>query len=72
MAAQVPDEVVHEFTAAAPYDTLVGAVEKRFGGLVDSIALGFGDGTPDGLARELIEDLRRIPQGFTGFPTAWR
>jgi len=72
MAAQVPDDVVHEFTAVAPYDRLVGAVEKRFGGLVDSIALGFGEGTPTGLARELVQDLRRVPQAFAGFPTAWR
>src|SRR5690606_30059089 len=72
MAAQVPDEVVHEFAAVAPYDGLVAAVEKRFGGLVDSIALGFPDDTPEGLARELVQDLRRIPHEFAGFPTTWR
>jgi probable F420-dependent oxidoreductase len=71
MAAQVPDEVVHEFVAVAPYDGLVGAVEKRFGGLVDSIAVGFPDDTPAGLARELVQDLRRIPQTFDGFPVRW-
>lgn len=72
MAAEVPDDVLYEFAAVAPYDQLVGAVEKRFGGLVDSIAIGFPDDTPEGLAREVIEDLRRIPQTFAGFPTAWR
>jgi hypothetical protein len=71
MAAQVPDEVVHEFVAAAPYDQLVGAVEKRFGGLVDSIAIGFPDDAPEGLARELLQDLRRIPHAFEGFPDSW-
>jgi probable F420-dependent oxidoreductase len=72
MAKQVPDDVVHEFAAIAPHDQLVVAVEKRFGGLVDSIALGFAEDTPDGLARELIQDLRRIPQTFEGFPADWR
>src|SRR5690606_11894107 len=72
MAAQVPDEVVHTFAAVAPYSGLAAAVEKRFGGLVDAIALGFGESTPDGLARELIQDLQRIPHRFTGFPTDWR
>jgi probable F420-dependent oxidoreductase len=72
MAAQVPDEVVHTFAAVAPYSGLAAAVEKRFGGLVDSIALGFGESTPEGLARELIQDLQRIPHRFTGFPTDWR
>ncbi|MCL4684471.1 TIGR03617 family F420-dependent LLM class oxidoreductase [Myxococcota bacterium] len=71
MAAQIPDDVLHEFAAIAPYDQLVGAVEKRFGGLVDSVAIGFPDETPDGLAREIIEDLRRIPQTFAGFPARW-
>jgi probable F420-dependent oxidoreductase len=71
MAKQVPDDVVHEFAAVAPYDQLVGAVEKRFGGLVDSIALGFSEETPVGLARELVSDLRRLPQTFEGFPTSW-
>jgi probable F420-dependent oxidoreductase len=71
MAAQIPDDVLTEFTAIAPYDQLVGAVEKRFGGLVDSVAIGFPDDTPEGLAREVIADLRRIPQAFTGFPARW-
>lgn len=72
MAAEVPDDVLHEFAAVAPYDQLVGAVEKRFGGLVDAVAIGFPDDTPAGLARELVQDLRRIPQTFEGFPTKWR
>ena len=71
MAAQVPDEVVHEFTATAPYSELKPAVERRFGGLVDSIAFGFPDDVPTGLARELIDDLRTIPQTFQGFPSKW-
>ena len=71
MAAQVPDEVVHEFTATAPYSELKQAVEKRFGGLVDSIAFGVPDDVPTGLARELVDDLRAIPQTFQGFPTKW-
>jgi len=72
MAAEVPDDVLHEFAAIAPYDQLVGAVEKRFGGLVDAVAIGFPDDTPAGLARELVQDLRRLPQAFEGFPTEWR
>jgi probable F420-dependent oxidoreductase len=71
MAAAVPDDVVHEFCAVAPHAELVGAVEKRFGGLVDSIALGFSDDVPEGFARELLADLRAIPHAFEGFPTAW-
>ena len=71
MAAQVPDDVVHEFTATAPYSELKPAVDRRFGGLVDSIAFGFPDDVPAGLASELVADLRTIPQTFQGFPRSW-
>jgi probable F420-dependent oxidoreductase len=71
MAAQVPDDVVHEFVAVAPWSELRGAVEKRFGGLVDSIAIGFAEDVPEGQAREIVADLRVIPQGFRGFRRDW-
>lgn len=71
MAKQVPDDVVHAFVAAAPYRELKGAVEKRFGGLVDSIALGLAGEVPDGVAREVVQDLRSIPRTFEGFPQSW-
>jgi len=71
MAAEVSDDVVHEFAAVAPYDDLVDAVGRRFGGMVDSIAIGFADDVPEGLGRELLQDLRRIPHAFEGFPTKW-
>src|SRR5262245_13354098 len=67
MAAEVPDEVVREFTAVAPYAELPTAIETRFGGIADTLTLGFAPGTPAGLQRELLQDLRRIPARFTGF-----
>ncbi len=71
MAREVPDEVVHEFTAVATYDTLTDAIRTRFGGLVDAIAVGFPRNTERGLVRELVEDLRSIPSPFQGFPKEW-
>jgi len=67
MAAQVPDDVVHTFAAVAPHDQLVETVDRRFGGLVDAVALSFADGTPDGLARELIADLKKIPSPYSAY-----
>jgi probable F420-dependent oxidoreductase len=71
MAAQVPDEVLEVFAAIGPYDRIAGEIERRFGGLADAIALSFPDGTPPGLAREVVQDVRRIPSAFRGFPRAW-
>ena len=71
LAQEVPDEVVHEFVAAGRYDELAGAIEKRFGGISDSIAMDFTADTPDGLRRELLADVREIPSSFTGFRPDW-
>lgn len=70
MAAEIPDDVLHEFTAVARYDELTDAIRDRFGGIADSITLDFA-GAGTGLQRELMEDLQRIPCAFSGFPDAW-
>jgi hypothetical protein len=71
MAAEVPDEVVRTFAAVAPYSELKQAVSERFGGVADSIQLGFGPNTAAGLQRELLQDLATIPAAFEGFDLHW-
>jgi probable F420-dependent oxidoreductase len=64
MPPLVSDDVVHAFSACATYEGLAAAIEKRFGGLSDSVAVGFPRGTPDGLVREILADVKRIPSPF--------
>jgi len=71
MAAEVPDEVLHEFAAVGTYDELPAAIERRFGGLVDTIALDIHPGTPSGRARELLQDVKRIASPFEGPARSW-
>jgi probable F420-dependent oxidoreductase len=71
MASRVSDDVVRLFTAVATYDELPREVEKRFGGIADVIGIGFMERTPDGLKRELVQDLKRIPSPFRGFRKTW-
>lgn len=71
MASEIPDEVVEEFTAIGRYDQLEAVLAKRFGGLSDALTLDFTTGTPPSLAKDLIEDLRRIPAAFESFPSQW-
>ena len=66
MAAQVTDDVLHAFTAVATYDGLRKAVEARFGGFTDSIELGLPPDLAPGEARELLQDVRRIPAAYVG------
>ena len=67
MAAEVPDEVVHIFAACGTYDEIAGTIGQRFGDLADSIEINFSADTPAGLQRELLADIRAIPQSFEGF-----
>ena len=71
MAKEVPDEVVHTFAAVGMFDDLRSEVEKRFGGVTDTIALGFPSGTDAGLERELVQELKSIPATFQAFPRSW-
>ena len=66
MAREVPDDVVHLFAAVGRYDELAGAIERRFGGLVDALTLrgdGVGEVPPD-----LVQDIRHIPHHYRGSP----
>ncbi len=71
MAAEVSDDTVCIFAACGTYQVLAASIEQRFGGVADSIDLHFPAGTPVGLAKDLVTDIRRIPQAFAGFNTNW-
>ena len=66
LAKEVPDDVAHLFAAVGRHDQIVGAIERRFGGLVDSLTLrgdGVGEVPPD-----LVQDIRRVPHQYRGLP----
>ncbi len=71
MPAEITDDVVRIFAACGTYDEIASAIEARYGGLADAIELNFPPGTPAGLQRELLSDIRRIPHHFEGFDTRW-
>ena len=67
MTDEVSDDVVHLFAAVGRHDQLVGAVEERFGGLVDAISPGTPVDEPGGLPPDLLQELRAIPSPFERF-----
>jgi probable F420-dependent oxidoreductase len=71
MPAEVSDDVVNIFAARGTYDAIATAIEARYGGLADAIEVNFPPGAPAGLQRELLTDIRRIPQVFESFDTRW-
>ncbi|MGE4044444.1 MAG: TIGR03617 family F420-dependent LLM class oxidoreductase [Acetobacteraceae bacterium] len=69
MAAQVSDDVLDLFVARATYEGLPEAIEKRFGGIVDSVSVDFTPSTNAATRRRTIEAIKRIPSTFEGFRT---
>jgi probable F420-dependent oxidoreductase len=69
MAAQVPDDVLDLFVARATYDDLPAAIEKRYGGIVDTVSIDFAPGTTATIRRNTIAAIQRIPSQFRGFQT---
>jgi len=64
MAKEVPDDIAHLFAAVGRHDEIVGAIERRFGGIVDSLTLR-GDGVGE-VPPELVQDIRRVPHRYRG------
>jgi probable F420-dependent oxidoreductase len=69
LAGEISDDVVRLFAAVGRHDEIVKAIDARFGGVVDALRVNFPNPAEGGLARELIQDIRRIPTPFTGFNT---
>lgn len=65
LAGEVPDDVVALFAAVGRWDEIARAIEARFGGLVDALTLR-GDGET-AVPPDLVADIRRLPQAFSGF-----
>ena len=71
MPEQVSDDVLGLFVASGTYDTISKRIDERFGGLVDVITLPFAPGTPEGVQREIIQDVKRVPSPFDSYRTDW-
>jgi probable F420-dependent oxidoreductase len=61
MAAQISDDVLDLFVARAPYDGVAEAIERRFGGLVDTVSIDYTPGTDAATRRRVVEAVQRIP-----------
>ncbi len=69
MAAMIPDDVLDLFVASGTYDELPAAIEKRFGGITDTVALEFLPTDSAETRQKLIKAIQAIPGTFKGFRT---
>jgi probable F420-dependent oxidoreductase len=71
MAAQISDDVLRLFCAAGTHREIARAIERRFGGAVDAVALSGGYGVRQDIPPDLIQDIRAIPAPFAAYRTSW-
>ena len=70
MAAEVPDDVLDLFCAAAPHDGIAQVVGERYSGLSDALNASISTDKPSDLPPGVIQDIQRLPRAFQGFDTA--
>ncbi|MDE0944431.1 MAG: TIGR03617 family F420-dependent LLM class oxidoreductase [Alphaproteobacteria bacterium] len=67
MTAEIDDDLVHLFTAVGRHDEITGAIEKRFGGLSDTLTDSSSSEIRGSLPADVIQDIQRIPAKFKGY-----
>jgi probable F420-dependent oxidoreductase len=69
LADVVSDDVLDLFCVAGRHDEIAGLIEKRFGGVSDSIYASANSAMPADLPPDLIQELNRIETPFKGYAT---
>jgi hypothetical protein len=63
--------VLDLFAAAGTFDELPEKVAARFGGISDTISVGFSLQSNAAAVSALVQKLQAIPSRFTGFSHDW-
>lgn len=71
IAGEIPDDLLHMFAAIARFDELSGAIEKRFGGVADSIYASTSQDIRPSIPADVLQDIARIPTTFEDFNKSW-
>ena len=70
IAAEVPDDLLHECAAIGRHDQIASIIEKRYSGITDTIFASVSTDVPSDFPPDLIQDIRRIPSQFKGHQPA--
>ena len=68
---EIDDDTVRLFAAVGRHDELAAAVERRFGGVADTVYSSLSMDLRPALPPDLIQDIHRLPTAFRGYATAW-
>ncbi len=67
LAQEIPDSLLEACTAIGRHDQIASAIEKRFGGLIDTVHASASSEQPSDMPAEVIAQIQRLPAAFTGF-----
>ncbi len=67
LADVIPDDVLDLFAVTARHDQLKAGIERRFGGVSDTIYASANSATPADLPPDLIQDIALIATPFQGY-----
>lgn len=67
LAAEVPEELLAACTASGRHDEIAGAIERRFGGRVDTLPVSASYEQPADLPPPVLAALAKLPTAFRGF-----
>lgn len=70
LSAEVPDDVLDLFVVSGRHGDIVPAIDKRFGGVSDTIYASASSEEPGDLPPDVLQDIGRIPTPFAGFADA--
>ena len=70
MAQHITDDTLR-LTACGTYKEIASEIQKRFGGAADTIEIFLPSNFELEPVREVVADIRRIPQVFQSFRTEW-
>lgn len=71
MAALIPNDVLDLFATVGTYDRIPAMLERRYGGLVDTLSLFIPPHADPAPLAEILPDIQRIRTPFEGYATGW-
>lgn len=69
LAAEIPDDLLHEFAAIGRHDEIAARIETRFADFADTVSDSASSAMAGDLPTDLIQDIRRIKTPFVKFDT---
>lgn len=67
LAQEIPDRLLEACTAIGRHDQIASAIDKRFGGLIDTVHASASSEQPSDMPAEVIAQIQALPAAFKGF-----